>query len=150
MAITRHGINRQDSGALMRCSFEETVDVLMDAASHAEVDPMRGVSENIIMGQLPRMGTAAFDLLLDSEKCKYGIEIPMNVGVGLGMGGGGMFFGSAASPSAGKDIVFYINSPRDNFVIIVSCVFYSHDAWYDAMARRPNTCLWICLVAWHW
>ena len=30
----------------MRCSFEETVDVLMDAASHAEVDPMRGVSEN--------------------------------------------------------------------------------------------------------
>merc|ERR1719210_1479595 len=100
MAITRHGINRQDSGALMRCSFEETVDVLMDAAAHAEVDPMRGVSENIIMGQLPRMGTAAFDLLLDSEKCKYGIEIPMNVGVGM-MGGGGMFFGAAASPSAG-------------------------------------------------
>lgn len=29
----------------------------MDAASHAEVDPMRGVSENIIMGQLPRIGT---------------------------------------------------------------------------------------------
>ena len=25
MAITRHGINRQDVGALMRCSFEETV-----------------------------------------------------------------------------------------------------------------------------
>lgn len=42
---------------IFRCSFEETVDVLMDAASHAEVDPMRGVSENIIMGQLPRMGT---------------------------------------------------------------------------------------------
>lgn len=57
MAITRHGINRQDTGALMRCSFEETVDVLMDAAAHAETDPMRGVSENIIMGQLPRMGT---------------------------------------------------------------------------------------------
>merc|ERR1719270_1500015 len=104
MAITRHGINRQDSGALMRCSFEETVDVLMDAASHAEVDPMRGVSENIIMGQLPRMGTAAFDLLLDAEQCKYGIEIPMNVGMGMGAGAagaGGMFFGSAASPSAG-------------------------------------------------
>ncbi|XP_059081445.1 DNA-directed RNA polymerase II subunit RPB1-like [Tigriopus californicus] len=100
MAITRHGINRQDTGALMRCSFEETVDVLMDAASHAEVDPMRGVSENIILGQLPRMGTASFDLLLDAEKCKYGIEIPMNVGGGGIMGGGGMFFGSAASPSA--------------------------------------------------
>ena len=102
MAITRHGINRQDTGALMRCSFEETVDILMDAASHAEVDPMRGVSENIIMGQLPRMGTACFDLLLDADQCKYGIEIPMNVGGGMGgMPGTGIFFGAAASPSAG-------------------------------------------------
>ncbi len=25
MAITRHGVNRQEVGALMRCSFEETV-----------------------------------------------------------------------------------------------------------------------------
>ncbi|XP_008558335.1 DNA-directed RNA polymerase II subunit RPB1 [Microplitis demolitor] len=98
MAITRHGINRQDTGALMRCSFEETVDVLLDAASHAEVDPMRGVSENIIMGQLPRIGTGCFDLLLDAEKCKQGIEIPSVVGASV-MGGAGMFFGSAATPS---------------------------------------------------
>ncbi len=27
MAITRHGINRQEVGALMRCSFEETVSI---------------------------------------------------------------------------------------------------------------------------
>ena len=42
MAITRHGINRQEVGALMRCSFEETVDILMEAAVHAEVDPVKG------------------------------------------------------------------------------------------------------------
>lgn len=30
MAITRHGINRQDVGALMRCSFEETVNIHHD------------------------------------------------------------------------------------------------------------------------
>jgi hypothetical protein len=71
--------------------------VLMEAAAHAEVDPMRGVGENIIMGQLPRMGTARFDLLLDAEKCKFGIEIPMNVGAG--MMGGGMFFGVSGSTS---------------------------------------------------
>ncbi|KAJ8955894.1 hypothetical protein NQ318_005442 [Aromia moschata] len=98
MAITRHGINRQDTGALMRCSFEETVDVLMDAASHAEVDPMRGVSENIIMGQLPRMGTGCFDLLLDAEKCKMGIAIPQAHGADIMSSG--MFFGSAATPSS--------------------------------------------------
>jgi len=28
MAITRHGINRNDTGPLMRCSFEESVDIL--------------------------------------------------------------------------------------------------------------------------
>ncbi|XP_033231240.1 DNA-directed RNA polymerase II subunit RPB1 [Belonocnema kinseyi] len=98
MAITRHGINRQDTGALMRCSFEETVDVLLDAASHAENDPMRGVSENIIMGQLPRIGTGCFDLLLDAEKCKQGMEIPMAVGASM-MGGTGMFCGTAATSS---------------------------------------------------
>ncbi|KAF7272976.1 DNA-directed RNA polymerase II subunit RPB1-like [Rhynchophorus ferrugineus] len=96
MAITRHGINRQDTGALMRCSFEETVDVLMDAAAHAEVDPMRGVSENIILGQLPRMGTGSFDLLLDAEKCKMGMPIPQAQGGDVGTG---IFFGSAATPS---------------------------------------------------
>lgn len=42
MAITRHGINRQEVGALMRCSFEETVDILMEASVHAEVDPVKG------------------------------------------------------------------------------------------------------------
>lgn len=36
MAIDRHGINRVDSGPLLRCSFEETVDMLMDAAVYAE------------------------------------------------------------------------------------------------------------------
>ncbi|KAK8780825.1 hypothetical protein V5799_017832, partial [Amblyomma americanum] len=102
MAITRHGINRQDTGALMRCSFEETVDVLLDAASHAEVDYLKGVSENIIMGQLARMGTGAFDLMLDAEKCKYGIEIPMNLpGLMGSLCGPGVFFGSAATPMAG-------------------------------------------------
>ncbi|KAI1289307.1 DNA-directed RNA polymerase II subunit RPB1 [Halotydeus destructor] len=99
MAITRHGINRQDVGALMRCSFEETVDVLIDAASHAEVDPLKGVSENIIVGQLAKMGTGAFGMLLDPDKCKYGIEIPTNLPGMAGFSGVGMFFGAGESPT---------------------------------------------------
>uniref|UniRef100_H2Z9E4 DNA-directed RNA polymerase subunit n=1 Tax=Ciona savignyi TaxID=51511 RepID=H2Z9E4_CIOSA len=67
MAITRHGINRQETGALMRCSFEETVDILMEAASSAETDHMDGVSENIMLGQLVPGGTGCFGLLLDAE-----------------------------------------------------------------------------------
>lgn len=34
MAITRHGINRQDCGALMRCSFEETVSIQLTSQSY--------------------------------------------------------------------------------------------------------------------
>lgn len=70
MAVTRHGINRADTGALMRCSFEETVEILFDAASSGELDDCRGVSENIILGQLAPSGTGEFDVLLDSEMLK--------------------------------------------------------------------------------
>ena len=49
-AITRHGINRVDSGVLRKCSFEETVEILLEASFHAETDYLTGVTENIIMG----------------------------------------------------------------------------------------------------
>lgn len=51
----------------------------MEASSHGENDPMKGVSENIMLGQLAPAGTGCFDLLLDAEKCKYGMEIPTNI-----------------------------------------------------------------------
>ncbi|GAA96338.1 hypothetical protein E5Q_03004 [Mixia osmundae IAM 14324] len=70
MAITRHGINRADTGALMRCSFEETVEILMEAASVAEKDYCTGVAENVLLGQLAPMGTGAFDTMLDLEALK--------------------------------------------------------------------------------
>ena len=63
------------------------VDVLVEAAFHAEVDHLRGVSENIILGQLPPIGTGCFSLMLDAEKCKEGMEIPLNVGSGMMMPG---------------------------------------------------------------
>ena len=57
MSITRHGINRSDTGPLMRCSFEETVDVLNDAATFNEIDYLSGATENIMLGKLAKMGT---------------------------------------------------------------------------------------------
>ena len=57
------------------------VDVLMEAAAHGEVDPVRGVSECIMLGQLARLGSGSFDLLLDAEKCKHGMELPMGGGI---------------------------------------------------------------------
>jgi DNA-directed RNA polymerase II subunit RPB1 len=49
-SITRHGINRVETGPLRKCSFEETVEILMEAAVYAETDHLNGITENIIMG----------------------------------------------------------------------------------------------------
>jgi DNA-directed RNA polymerase II subunit RPB1 len=68
MAITRHGINRTETGVLMRCSFEETVNILTDAALHSEFDPIRGVTENIIMGKTAKVGTGAVDVFVDINR----------------------------------------------------------------------------------
>ena len=66
-AITRHGINRVDSGPLRKCSFEETVEILYEAAVFCEIDRLSGITENIIMGQLAPYGTGCFDLVVDSD-----------------------------------------------------------------------------------
>lgn len=68
MAITRHGINRTETGVLMRCSFEETVNILTDAALHCEFDPIRGVTENIIMGKTAKVGTGVVDVFVDINR----------------------------------------------------------------------------------
>jgi len=37
-SITRHGINRLDTGPLRKCSFEETVEILLESSLHNEHD----------------------------------------------------------------------------------------------------------------
>ena len=70
MAITRHGINRTNQGALMRCTFEETVEILMEAASMGDMDDCKGVGQNVLLGQMAPMGTGSFDLNLDVDMLK--------------------------------------------------------------------------------
>ena len=69
-SITRHGINRVDTGPLRKCSFEETVEILYEAAFYAETDFLTGITENIIMGQLAPYGTGCFDLVVDTQTLK--------------------------------------------------------------------------------
>jgi len=74
--VTRHGINRNESGPLQRCSFEETVEILMDAAAFSESDPLASVSENILLGQLAPLGTGSFELFLDEDMLQDALEPP--------------------------------------------------------------------------
>ncbi|KAG0233948.1 DNA-directed RNA polymerase II subunit rpb1 [Actinomortierella wolfii] len=104
MAITRHGINRAETGALMRCSFEETVEILMEAAAVGELDDCRGVAENIMLGQLAPLGTGEFDLLLDEKMLSTVVEGPRPGMIGApGMlGAGATDMASAMTPYDGR------------------------------------------------
>jgi DNA-directed RNA polymerase II subunit RPB1 len=66
-SITRHGINRTNCGAIRKCTFEETTEILLEAAFFGERDPLSGISENIIFGQLAPYGTGSFDVVIDSK-----------------------------------------------------------------------------------
>ncbi|KAF2820636.1 beta and beta-prime subunits of DNA dependent RNA-polymerase [Ophiobolus disseminans] len=101
MAITRHGINRNDTGALMRCSFEETVEILLEAAGFGELDDCRGVSENIMLGQLAPMGTGEFDVIMDNSMLLTLVE-DNNKGMGSAAAGNYMENGAATPYDLGS------------------------------------------------
>jgi len=68
MPLNRHGINRGDSSPLMKCSFEETIDVLCDAALFAESENAKGVTASIMTGQMAALGTGCVDVLFPVHK----------------------------------------------------------------------------------
>ncbi|EAN32000.1 RNA polymerase Rpb1 domain 5 protein [Theileria parva strain Muguga] len=66
VGINRFGIQKMRSSALMLASFEETNDHLLEAALHHRRDPIKGVSECIIMGKPISLGTGSFDILMSN------------------------------------------------------------------------------------
>lgn len=66
MPITRHGINKANTGPLMKCSFEETMDILTDAGMFSEMDNLNGVTENIIMGKLAPIGSGSCGVMFNA------------------------------------------------------------------------------------
>ena len=65
ISIFRHGINNDDIGPIAKASFEETPEMFLKAARHAELDTIRGISANVMCGQEGLFGTAAFQVVLD-------------------------------------------------------------------------------------
>jgi DNA-directed RNA polymerase II subunit RPB1 len=64
-----------DSGPLRKASFEETVEILLEASLHSERDNLVGVTENIMLGQLAPIGTGSFDVVMDAKMlAKFGKE----------------------------------------------------------------------------
>ena len=83
ISIFRHGINNDDIGPIAKASFEETPEMFLKAARHAELDTMRGISANVMCGQEGLYGTAAFQVVLDINEMinldeKYKFEFKSN------------------------------------------------------------------------
>jgi len=70
ISIFRHGINNDNIGPIAKASFEETPEMFLKAARHAELDVMRGISANVMVGQEGLYGTSAFQVVLDLEEMK--------------------------------------------------------------------------------
>jgi len=68
ISIFRHGINNDNIGPIAKASFEETPEMFLKAARHAELDTFKGVSANVMCGQEGFFGTSAFQVVLDIEK----------------------------------------------------------------------------------
>ncbi|CAK0820611.1 unnamed protein product [Prorocentrum cordatum] len=63
--INFYGISKMCSSVLTRASFERTTDTIFDAAIHQQVDPVKAVSECVILGSTVNLGTGMFKLLYD-------------------------------------------------------------------------------------
>ncbi len=70
ISIFRHGINNDNIGPIAKASFEETPEMFLKAARHAELDTMRGVSANVMCGQEGLYGTNSFQVVLDLEEMR--------------------------------------------------------------------------------
>ncbi|WP_340100162.1 DNA-directed RNA polymerase subunit A'' [Salinibaculum salinum] len=66
-SIGRHGISGSKDSVLARAAFEVTVNHLLDAAVHGEVDALDGVTENVIVGKPIKLGTGDVNLRMSAR-----------------------------------------------------------------------------------
>lgn len=61
--IGRHGVSGEKASVLARAAFEVTVSHLLDSGMRGDIDELRGVTENVIVGQPIRLGTGNVKLI---------------------------------------------------------------------------------------
>jgi DNA-directed RNA polymerase subunit A" len=65
--IGRHGISGSKNSALARAAFEVTINHLLGAGIAGTSDPLKGITENVILGQLIPLGSGSVDLLMNPQ-----------------------------------------------------------------------------------
>ncbi len=65
--IGRYGVAGEKASVLARANFEETIKHLTNAAASGEVDDLKSIFANVIVGNLPPIGTGMFKLGIKEE-----------------------------------------------------------------------------------
>ncbi|MEM2320920.1 MAG: DNA-directed RNA polymerase subunit A' [Candidatus Bathyarchaeia archaeon] len=66
--IGRHGVSGEKPSVLARAAFEITVPNIVEAAIRGEIDPLKGVTENVIVGQTIPVGTGLVDIYMTAPQ----------------------------------------------------------------------------------
>lgn len=70
--IGRHGVSGEKPSILARAAFEITVPTLLEAAARGEVDPLKGITESVIVGQQVPVGTGVVEIFMSPPTRKEG------------------------------------------------------------------------------
>ncbi len=66
--IGRHGISGKKPSVLARAAFEKTVQNLFEASVRGDFDELKGIAENVIIGQTIPVGTGLIGLLMEHSR----------------------------------------------------------------------------------
>ena len=67
-ATTRHGIGKyEDMSPIARATFEQPVEICLNAAYDRKKDPLSGISEQLLMGASPKIGTEMIEVRQTQE-----------------------------------------------------------------------------------
>ncbi len=70
LQVGRHGISSEKASTLAKAAFEITVPTLVEAAMRGTKEELRGVAENVIVGQQIPMGTGLIDVYMSVKAAK--------------------------------------------------------------------------------
>ena len=62
--IGRHGISGEKESVLAKASFEVTVKHLLESSAFGKLDQLKGITENVIIGQIIPIGTGTVELIM--------------------------------------------------------------------------------------
>jgi DNA-directed RNA polymerase subunit A' len=62
--IGRHGISGEKESVLAKASFEVTVKHLLESSAFGKLDQLKGITENVIIGQIIPVGTGTVELIM--------------------------------------------------------------------------------------